>query len=169
MLPRDRRISGFALLVLSVSTHPARAQSVTDDSVRVASARAALFSVPLDSPIRIRTVGQSILEGSLAARSDTDVVVRQRRDSLRASMTRIAAMWRREPNFKTGAIAGGVTGAVIGGLLVGFFAASLCDSADCHRAFVDGASVGVPLGGAIGAVIGLGVGAVTRHWEPFWP
>lgn len=169
MLPGNRRILGFASLVVSVSTHLAGAQSAVADSARVTSARAALLSVPLESPIRILTVGQSILEGSLAARSDTDVVVRQRRDSLHASMARIAAIWRRERNFKSGAIYGGVAGAVIGGLVVGVFAAGVCDSADCHGAFAAGASVGVPLGGAIGAVIGLGIGGVTRHWELFWP
>ncbi|HEV7387144.1 MAG TPA: hypothetical protein VGN73_00900 [Gemmatimonadaceae bacterium] len=156
------------LLILAMPS-AVGAQAVELDSVQTASVRAALFSVQLESPIRIRTVGQSILEGRLAALSDTDVVVRRSSVSRRAAISRIAEVWRPAPNFKSGAIVGGVTGAVVGGLLSGTLAAGLCDRADCHGAFAQGAVAGAGLFGVVGAIVGLGFGAITHHWDRFWP
>jgi len=169
MLPIGRRAlaSAFGLFVFSASF--ARAQTIPPDSARVASLHAALLTIPLESPIRIRTVGQSILEGRLASRSDTDVVVRQRNDSLRAPMAHVAEVSRRISNVKSGAITGGMIGGAVLGLLGGGFAIAFCDRADCHGSFSAGATAGVTLGVPVGAAIGLGVGALTHHWQPFWP
>ena len=146
-----------------------RAQSVELDSIQTASVRAALFAVELESPIRIRTVGQSILEGRLAARSDTDIVIRRHGVPNHAAIRRIAEIWRPAPNYRSGAIIGAVTGAVAGSLLGGTLASGLCDRADCHGAFGQGAVAGAGLGGVVGSLIGLGVGALTDHWNRFWP
>lgn len=118
-------------------TQPVRAQSIAGDSANLKAARDVLFRVPLGSSIRVSTVGQSVIEGQLAARSDTGIVVRQGKDSSHASF--------------------------------GTLATGLCDRADCHGAFANGASVGAALGAGIGAAVGLGIGALMHHWERVWP
>jgi hypothetical protein len=155
------------LLILAMSG-AAGAQSPELDSVQTASVRAALFGVHLESPILIRTIGQSTLEGRLAARSDTDIVIRHSGVSQHAAIGRIAEVWRPAPNFKSGAIVGGVTGVVLGGLFGGTLASGLCDRADCHGAFAEGAVTGAGVFGVVGAIVGLGIGAITHHWERFW-
>jgi hypothetical protein len=146
-----------------------RAQSVAGDSARFKQARDVLFSVPLGSPIRILTVGQSIVEGRLAARSDTRIVVLRGSDSSHASIARIATIWRPAQNIKSGAIAGGLTGGVVGALALGALSAGFCESTSCHGAFADGAAIGGLFGVGIGAVVGIGIGALTHHWERVWP
>lgn len=147
---------------------PAHAQSVTADTARLESARAVLLSIPLESRIRVLTVGNSIIDGRLSARSDTGIVIRQRRDSSHASIARIAEIYRPAPSLKSGAIIGGVTGGVVGSLVLGTLAAALCE-ANCNGAFADGATVGAGFGGAIGAVVGLGIGSLVHHWKRVWP
>jgi hypothetical protein len=160
----------YALPLLILAVRGAvGAQSVELDSVQTASVRAALFTVQLESPIRIRTVGQSILEGRLAARSDSDVVVRHGSVSRSAAINRIEEVWRSAPNYKSGAIVGGVTGVVVGGLLGGTVAVGLCDQADCHGAFGEGAVAGAGFFGLVGAIVGLGFGSITHHWDRLWP
>jgi hypothetical protein len=127
-----------------------------------------LLSIPLGSRIRVLTVGHSIIDGRLSARSDTGIVIRQRRDSSHASIARIAEIYRPAPSLKSGAIIGGVTGGVVGSLLVGTLATGLCET-NCHGAFANGATVGAALGGAVGAVVGLGIGSFVHHWERVWP
>jgi hypothetical protein len=160
-------VAAFSLVLLS--TQPARAQAVADDSARIESARSALLRIPLESRIRVMTVGQNVIDGRLAARSDSGIVILQRRDSSRASIARIASIWRPAANIKSGALTGALIGAVLGALTGGTFASGLCDRADCHGAFADGASAGAVLGAGLGAAIGLGVGALTHHWERVWP
>ena len=70
------------------------AQTPVSDSARLDSLRAALRSIPLQSPIRIETVGHSVIEGFLSTRTDTGIVVRQRRDSASAAVARIATISR---------------------------------------------------------------------------
>src|SRR4051812_17233479 len=159
----------LALAVALCFSQPLGAQSVTADSARVDSIRAALQRFSLGSRIRIVTVGQNDIEGRLAFRSDTGIVVRQRRDSSRASIARIASVWRPAANIKRGAITGALVGALVLAPLAGFAANGLCDRADCHGAFADGAKVGAVLGAGLGAVVGIGIGALTHHWERVWP
>jgi hypothetical protein len=127
-----------------------------------------LLSIPFGSRIRVLTIGHSIIDGRLSARSDTGIVIRQRRDSSHASIARIAEIYRPAPSLKSGAIIGGVTGGVLGGLLLGTLSAGLCE-ANCHGAFADGATVGAGFGAAIGAVVGLGIGSFVHHWKRIWP
>jgi hypothetical protein len=124
------RAAGLTLLLFAAQA--VRAQSPAGDLARLESARATLFSIPLESPIRILTVGQSVIEGRLAARTDTGIVVRQRSDSSRASITRIAVIWRPARNIGAGAIIAGLTGGALGAFLLGTLASGLCDRADCQ-------------------------------------
>jgi hypothetical protein len=151
------------------STQPLRAQSISADSARVESVRAVLSDIPLGSRIRILTVGHNVIEGRFALRSDTGVVVRQRSDSVRASIARIASVWRPAANIKSGAISGALVGALVLAPLAGIAASGLCDRADCHGAFANGATVGAALGAGVGALAGIGIGALTHHWERVWP
>ena len=157
------------LTFLIFCTQPMRAQQVTADSTRIESARAILLAIPLGSRIRIETVGNSVIEGRLAARSDTGIVIGQRHDSSRASIARVAGILRPANNIKRGAVVGGLSGGIVGGLLIGAFAASFCESTSCNTAFRDGATLGSLFGGAVGAAIGVGVGALTHHWHRIWP
>jgi F0F1-type ATP synthase assembly protein I len=128
-----------------------------------------LLKIPLGSPIRILTVGQTIIEGRLVTLSDTGIVIRQRSDSSRASIARIATIWRPARNVKSGVITGGLVGAVVGALALGTLASGFCERADCHGAFADGATVGAAFGSGVGAIVGIGVGALTHHWKRVWP
>jgi len=139
------------------------------DSTRVDSVRAALQAIPLQTPIRIETVGHSVIEGRLSARTDTGIVVHQRRDSVSASLARIASISRPARSLKSGTLVGALSGAVLGSLVVGTLASGLCDRADCSGAFADGATAGAVLGAGVGALIGAGIGAVKHHWEQIWP
>lgn len=159
--------AGFAVLLHAAEL--AHAQASTADSARLDSARAVLMSVPLGSPIRVLTVGQSMIEGRLTARTDTGIVIRQRRDSSHASIARIAVIYQPAPNYKSGAIIGGITGAVTGGLALGTLAAGFCEARECSGAFGSGAAVGAAIGGALGAVAGLFIGSLTHHWKKVWP
>ena len=161
------RIAPFTAVL--VAAQPLKAQSMAADSARLDSVRAVLLRVPLESPIRILTVGQSIIEGRLAARSDTGIVLHQRRDSSRASIARIATIWRPARNIKSGVVTGGLVGGLVGALALGALASGLCDRADCHGAFAEGATVGAALGVGVGAAVGIGVGALTHHWQQVWP
>ena len=147
---------------------PVRAQSPAADTVRLDSARAALQSIPLGSPIRVLTVGHSTIDGRLFARSDTGIVISHRRDSSLVSIARIAEIYRPAPSYKSGAIIGGVTGGVIGGVVLGTLATGLCETT-CGGAFGSGATIGAAFGGALGAVIGIAVGSFVHHWEKGWP
>ena len=162
-------VSIAASAVVFFSAQPVSSQAVGGDSTRLDSLRAVLLQVPLGSPIRILTVGQAVIEGRLAARSDAGIVVRQRRDSARASIARIATIWRPAHNIKSGVITGGLIGAIVGGLAFGTLASGLCERVDCHGAFAEGATFGAAFGGGAGAVVGIAVGALTHHWEHVWP
>jgi hypothetical protein len=158
-----------ALTIALCFAQPLRAQSVTADSARLGSVRAVLSGISLGSRIRIVTVGQNVIEGRLAVRSDTGIVVQQRSDSLRASVARIASVWRPAANIKSGAITGALVGALVGAPLAGVAANGLCDRADCHGAFANGATVGAVLGAGLGALVGIGIGSLSHHWERVWP
>ena len=160
------RVVLFTVMVLL--TQPVSAQSIAADSARVKDARVVLFSVPLGSRIRILTVGQTIVEGRLAARSDTGIVVGRGSDSSRASIARIATIWRPASNVKPAAITGGLAGGALGALAFGVLSAGLCE-ANCRGAWADGAAVGGLWGAGLGAAIGIAVGAITHHWERVWP
>jgi len=157
-----------ALAVVFFSTQPVRAQSIAGDSARLDSVRAVLLQFPLGSPIRIVTIGHNVIEGRLATLSDTGIVIRQRSDSSHASIERISTVWRPARNVKSGAITGGLVGAVVGALGLGILASGLCDQADCHGAFANGATIGAALGAGVGATVGIGVGSLTHHWERVW-
>jgi hypothetical protein len=157
------------LAVLAFCAPQLRAQAESIDSTRIESARAALLAIPLGSRIRIETIGNSVIEGRLAARSDTGIIVGQKNDSSHASIARVAGIFRPARNLKRGAIAGGVAGGVVGGLLLGAFAAAICESTSCDGAFTDGATIGALFGAAGGAIVGLGIGALTHHWRRVWP
>ena len=159
--------AAFGLLFV-VCGRQATAQVAAADST-LDSARAVLLSIPLGSRIRILTVGHAIIDGRLAGRSDSVVTILQGRDSARATVERTASIWLPAPNYKSGAIAGGVFGGVVGALALGTLATGLCESAHCNGAFAAGAAVGAGIGGAIGVVIGLGLGALTHHWKQVWP
>jgi hypothetical protein len=158
-----------AFTVALCFSQPLEAQSITTDTARADSVRAALSGIPLGSRIRILTVGQNAIEGQLAVRSDTGIVVQQRSDSLRASISRIASVWRPAANIKSGTITGAVVGALVLAPLAGIAANGFCDRADCHGAFADGAKAGAVLGAGLGALVGIGIGALTHHWERVWP
>ncbi|HJP58625.1 MAG TPA: hypothetical protein VJ865_01445 [Gemmatimonadaceae bacterium] len=157
------------LTLLFVCAQQLCAQQASVDSARIEAARAALLAIPLGSRIRIETVGNSVIEGRLAARSDTGIVIGQKNDSSRASLVRVAGIFRPARNLKRGAVAGGLTGGLVGGLLLGAFAASFCESTSCNTAFTDGATLGALFGAATGAIVGVGVGALSHHWQRVWP
>ena len=161
------RIALLPLLILGAQH--LRAQPVAPDSARIESARAALLAIPLGSRIRIETIGNSVIEGRLAARSDTGIVIGRKNDSSNASIARVGGIFRPASNMERGAVAGGLTGGVVGGLLIGAFAASFCERASCNTAFTDGATIGVLYGAAAGAIVGLGIGALSHHWQRVWP
>jgi hypothetical protein len=157
-----------AFILLFQPMQRADAQSPGANTARLDSARAVLLSIPLESPIRVVTVGHSIIDGRLSSRSDTGVVIRHRHNSSHASIARIAEIYRPAASLKSGAIIGGITGGVLGSLALGTLAAGLCEI-NCHGAFANGATIGAALGGAVGAFVGVIAGSFVHHWERVWP
>ncbi len=78
----------------------------------------------------------------------------------------ITTLWVREGRSAKGALIGGVIGAVVFTGLLHYIISAFCDSSegcagDHRRAW----GYGISLGGAGGALIGAGVGALVGGWE----
>jgi hypothetical protein len=141
-----------------------QAQTAPDSALAAAMRR-----LEIGTPIRLRTIGQSIYMGRLVERTDTSIVILEENTLQRASVARVGAVWLRQNSAGRGAIAGGVTGVIVGGFFFGLFSQGLCDSTDCSNAYFDGMVVGAPFGALAGVILGGIIGAFVPHWRPYWP
>jgi len=118
--------------------------------------------------LRISTVNRGIHIGRLARVANDTVHLVPQRGSGTVAIDAIDRVWARGTATKSGAVAGGITGAVLGALSFALFSYGVCDAAECS---VDGSAVllGLAIGGGTGAVTGAVVGSMFGQWHLKFP
>lgn len=118
--------------------------------------------------LRISTVNRGIHIGRLARVANDTVHLVPQRGSGTVAIDAIDRVWVRGTATKKGAVAGSITGAVLGALSFALFSYGICDAAECS---VDGSAalLGGVLGGATGAVTGAVVGTMFGEWHLRFP
>jgi len=123
--------------------------------------------VPKTSMIRLRTQGTE-MTGRLLALTSGVATLETTSGNRTASLASVDSIWVRGRATKSGAIIGGVAGAVLFGAFVGYAVNGLCE-VDCDNSFIEGALVGGALGLGGGALLGAGVGALIPKWRLRFP
>jgi len=141
-----------AWLVATASSVACAQQSDTSPpGTRAARALAGLES---GQHVRIRTNADGLVEGRVLSTSEGFVTIRSAGSATKIPAASVDSLWVRSAHAGRGALVGGATL----GLGFGALAASVCPR-ECDissgTAFVRGGLVGVVLGGAIGALVGL--------------
>lgn len=150
----------WMLAVVSVSVIPPPATAQRPDET--------LRSFKPEVQLRISTVNRGIHIGRLARVANDTVHLVPQRGSGTVAIDAIDRVWVRGTATKKGAVAGGVTGAVLGALGFALFSYGVCDAAECS---VDGSAVllGLAIGGATGAATGAVVGSMFGQWHLKFP
>ena len=123
--------------------------------------------VPKTSMIRLRTQGTE-MTGRLLALTSGVATLETTSGNRTARLASVDSIWVRGRATKSGAIIGGVAGAVLFGAFVGYAVSGLCE-VDCDNSFIEGALVGGALGLGGGALLGAGVGALIPKWRLRFP
>jgi uncharacterized membrane-anchored protein len=123
--------------------------------------------VPKTSMIRLRTQGTE-MTGRLLALTSGVATLETTSGNRTASLASVDSIWVRGRATKSGAIIGGVAGAVLFGAFVGYAVSGLCE-VDCDNSFIEGALVGGALGLGGGALLGAGIGALIPKWRLRFP
>lgn len=150
----------LTLLVVSALVIPPQATAQRLDET--------LRSFEPEVQLRISTVSRGIHIGRLARVANDTVHLVPQRGSGTVAIDAIDRVWVRGTATKKGAVAGGITGAVLGVLSFALFSYGVCDAAECS---VDGSAalLGGALGGATGAVTGAVVGSMFGQWHLKFP
>ena len=141
------------LVAMASSVACAQQSDTSSASTRAAGALAGLES---GQHVRIRTNEDGLVEGQVLSTSESFVTIRSAGSATKIPAASVDSLWVRSAHAGRGALVGGATL----GLGFGALAASVCPR-ECDissgTAFVRGGLVGVALGGAIGALVGLAV------------
>ena len=143
-----------AWLVATASSVACAQQSDTSPP-RTRAARA-LAGLESGQHVRIRTNPDGLVEGRVLSTSESFVTIHSAGSATKIPTESVDSLWVRSAHAGRGALVGSATL----GLGFGALAASVCPR-ECDissgTAFVRGGVVGVALGGAIGALVGLAV------------
>jgi hypothetical protein len=123
--------------------------------------------VPKTSLVRLRAQGIETT-GRLIALTSGVATLETETGNRTASLASVDSIWVRGRATKTGAIVGGIGGAVLFGAFVGYAVSGLCE-VDCDNSFLEGALVGGALGLGGGAILGAGIGALIPKWRLRFP
>ncbi len=127
-------------------------------------------SVPIFRPgavLRAELSGGERVQGLLVSQDQVALTLRQDHAQRRVASAELGRVWVRERSTRTGAIVGGIAGAVSGGVLFNIVARVACESSDCQIA---GATlVGVGVGALGGGLVGAVIGAAIPHWRLRFP
>jgi len=149
------------LLAVLVAWLVAMASSIacaqqSDTSPPRTRATRALAGLASGQHVRIRTNGDGLVDGRVLFPSESLVTIRSAGRATTIPAASVDSLWVRSAHAGRGALVGGATL----GLGFGALGASVCPR-ECDissgTAFVRGGLVGVVLGGAIGALVGLAV------------
>ena len=144
-------VAGLVAMASSVAC----AQQADTSYLRARAARA-LAGLETGQHVRIRTNGDALVEGEVLFSSESFVTIRSAGSATKIPAASVDSLWVRSAHAGRGALVGGATL----GIGFGALAASVCPR-ECDissgTAFVRGGLVGVVLGGAIGALVGLAV------------
>jgi hypothetical protein len=123
--------------------------------------------VPKSKLVRF-SVGDAYITGRLIALTSGVATLATETGNQTATLASIDAIWVRGHATKTGAIVGGVAGAILFGAFVGYAVNGLCE-VDCDNSFLEGALVGGAIGLGGGALLGAGIGALIPKWRLRFP
>ncbi|HEX9165563.1 MAG TPA: hypothetical protein VF862_06610 [Gemmatimonadales bacterium] len=154
------RVAGFALLLAvrgASSALPLRAQTV--DSVLARQ-------VERTSLVRLRSEG-AVVTGRLIAIGSGVATLETETGRRAVSLSGVDTAWVRGRAAGTGAMIGGIAGAVGVGIFTAVVVHALCETDDCET--VGAGFVGGLIGGAGGALLGAGIGALIPKWKRRWP
>jgi len=123
--------------------------------------------VPKTSLVRLRAQGIE-MTGRLIALTAGVATLETESGNRTATLGSVDSIWVRGHAAKSGAIIGGVAGAVLFGVFVGYAVHGLCE-VDCENSFLEGAAVGGALGLGGGVLLGAGTGALIPKWRLRFP
>ena len=153
-----------ATLLLAALTRLAPAQTTVDP--RLTTAVTALRPA---SSIRIASSG-TYVDGRFLSASSESLTLNTASGEQSVRLVAIDTLWRQQRatgrGAAIGAVVGGLSVAVLGGVLAG----GLCESADgCHGATAPYMGAGLVLGGTVGAVLGASIGSLAHRWGRRFP
>ena len=154
------RVAGFVLLLVvqgTSSASPLHSQSV--DSVLARH-------VERTSLVRLRSEG-SVVTGRLIAVGGGVATLDTEAGRRAVSLPGVDTAWVRGRAAGTGAMIGGIAGAVGFGVFLAVVVDAMCETDDCET--VGAGFVGGLIGGAGGALLGAGIGALIPKWKRRWP
>lgn len=116
--------------------------------------------------VRLTTQGTRY-QGRLLGTEGSDLLLAQDAGTRRVPLAAVDTLWRRTSRAKRGAVIGGAIGAVATSAFFIWLVDTFCetDSATCHRDMVKVGLFGIGVGGAGGALVGAGVGALAGGWQ----
>lgn len=124
-----------------------------------------LPTIATGSRLRIEA-GNALMTGKLDSLTLDRLVLNGADGRSSIPINTITTVWVRQGRGAKGALIGGVIGAAVTTAFFHLIVSGLCDSTDgCHRDHVRAWGYGITLGGAGGALIGAGVGALVQGWE----
>ena len=126
--------------------------------------RAALEAIGEQKMVRVTADGRRVqgrisrVDGDALMLSDGDVMTR-------VNLAAIDSVWQRKRSFGAGALIGGVVGAAAFTGFLHFIVNLACESSDCGSDHRRAWAYGVTLGGAGGALVGVGIGGLFPRWD----
>jgi hypothetical protein len=108
--------------------------------------------------------GESLIEGWYQGADERGLLLKVGVDNRSVPFSTIDTLWVRGSKVKKGAVIGGVTLAVGGGLIVSSFASGFCEN-DCSGAGGEGFAIGALLGLPVGALVGAAIGSIIPSWH----
>ena len=134
------------------------------------SAVVAATRLPPGATVRAVTAGARVTGRVQSAGPDTLVLALPGGAAARLAMAGVDTVWRRAGRA-TGR--GAVIGAVVGGVALAAFGALStsegCGQDECGFGKGESALVGGSVGIAVGALLGAGIGSLTRTWRRVYP
>ena len=155
--PPPRLLAVLCALACARGLLPLQAQSLDTVLTR---------QVERTSLVRLRSEGAR-LTGRLIAVGGGVATVETETGRRGVSLSGVDTVWVRGRAAGTGAVVGGIAGAVGLGIFTALVVDAMCETDDCETA---GAGlVGGLIGGAGGALLGAGIGALIPKWKRRWP
>jgi hypothetical protein len=163
---RCRRIATASFLALTttwLSPAPSTAQDLSAERSAQIAAAARLHP---GQTVRLALPGQGRVSGTTVPGASGDLMFRPANGGDSVSLAGADTLWVRKRAWVPGMVVGGVVGTAFGALAAAA-ASDLCDTQS--PCVTTGEAIGVSLvSGAIGAVLGAGVGLLIPKWKRSW-
>ncbi|HUQ20599.1 MAG TPA: hypothetical protein VM099_13375 [Gemmatimonadaceae bacterium] len=128
-----------------------------------------LSRLEANTRVRVRT-GPTIIEGNYTGFNPQGVALRGASVASPIPLESIDEMWKRSRSTVQGAIAGGVTGAILVGAFGVLVVSGFCEQPDgCRGDYPTAIFFGGAIGAAGGGLLGAGIGSLVKRWERIHP